>query len=316
MQAVRHTKASTSGLAGQGGKNGNKSAVAFIFCAQGSMAMVCERLSLETAFIKPVDDTNDQDRECRRTDSVRFDSIAGVRLPPFEYMNLGLLLPAAFASHAGLLMSGGAACACLPIMAPFAVPQVSPDSWMANKRARAFHRCVVLGVYTQCGLALLKFTSGDLVGGTYLALQAAMGAYAISPDGTRFMPSYMMVSGFNGVLGIIQVFQSFQGVPLHLIPVMAALPPVLSLLTCYWGWQFCRELRAIGSGMAEDGPQDTCWVKFMGGDIWPISTLSPSPEPSARDERESVIGAGGGSVNRFAAFGGSGQRLGEQPTTY
>ena len=46
----------------------------------------------------------------------------------------------------------------------------------------------------------LRLRAGDLVGGVYLAIQAAMGAYAITPDGSRFMPSYMMISGFNGVL--------------------------------------------------------------------------------------------------------------------
>lgn len=304
MRPVRFSKAAI----GKGDKSGS---MAFLFCAKDSVAIACESLALKRA----TDDANEEEFRRRRSDYFR---VAGVDLPPFEYANLGLLLPAAFAAHSGILVSGGVACACLPIMSPFQVPQVSPDSWMANKRALAFHRCVVFGVYVQGALALLKFSGGDLVGGTYLALQAAMGAYAITPDGTRFMPSYMMISGFNGILGIIQVFQSFQGVPLHYIPMSAMLPPTLSLLTLYWGWQFCRELRAIGTGMAGDGPQDSCWVKFMGGDIWPISTLSSPPEGTSRagdGGESSVMGgviSGGGAASRFSAFGGSGHRLGEQ----
>lgn len=242
---------------------------------------------------------------------VKDDHICGVELPPFEYANLGLLLPAAYAAHSGLFLSSGAACACLPIMAPFSIPQVSPDSWMANKRALAFHRSLVFGVYVQGGFAFLKFAGGDLVGGTYATLQAAFGAYSVTPDGARLMPSYMMVSGFNGLLGIIQVFQQFQGIPLHHIPWLAILPPTIALLSCYWGWEFCKELRSIGLGMPGEGPQDTCWVKFMGGDIWPLSSLSASIAGSERDhERSEYAPRGGSTSNRFSAFGGDGHRLG------
>jgi len=292
MQAVRHCKASVTAHVDCHGD-----AVAFLFCAQ---EIKDNRLEEAPVVIQ---------------DERHADEVAGVRLPPFEYANLGLLLPAAMASHSGLLLGAGATCACLPIMAPFSIPQVSPDSWMANKRALAFHRSCVFGVYAQGALALMKFAGGDLVGGTYLALQAAMGCYSVTPDGTRFMPTYMVISGFNGVLGIIQVFQAYQGIPLHYIPIWAYLPPALSLLTCYWGWEFCREMRAIGAGLPGDGPQDTCWVKLMGGDIWPISSLSTTSATDRDQEQvhgvESASRGSGGLSNRFSAFGGSGHRLGE-----
>lgn len=249
------------------------------------------------------------DTDCKEEQSIHH--AAGVELPPFEYSNLGLLLPAAYAAQSGLLVHAGAACACLPIVAPFQIPQVSPDSWMASKRALAFHRSMVLGVYIQGAFTLLKFSGGDLVGGTYMGLQTAFGAYSITPDGARMLPSYMMMSGFNGLLGLIQVLQQFQGVPLHYIPWTALLPPTISLLSCYWGWQFCKELRAIGVGLHGEGSQDSCWVKFMGGDTWPIYCLSPAVERS-EGERESESARGGGGVSaRFSAFGGSGHRLGE-----
>merc|ERR1719231_1182293 len=119
-----------------------------------------------------------------------------------------------------------------------------------------------------------------------------------------------MISGFNGLLGIIQVFQQFQGVPLHFVPWMAIAPPTLSLLSCYWGWQFCQELRAVEAGLPGSGEQDSCWVKFMGGEIWPISTLSPVIEPRTTHAEDATAAADGPS-NRFSAFGGSGHRLGE-----
>jgi hypothetical protein len=294
MHAVRHCKASVNASSDCRGD-----AVAFLFCAQ---ELQDSRLKASESMVPSHDEKDDVE-------------VAGVRLPPFEYANLSLLLPAAVASHSGLLLGAGAACACLPIMAPFSIPQVSPDSWMANKRALAFHRSCVFGVYAQGALALMKFAGGDLVGGTYLGIQAAMGCYSVTPDGTRFMPTYMVISGFNGLLGIIQVFQSYQGVPLHFIPLWVYLPPALSILTCYWGWEYCREMRAIGAGLPGDGPQDTCWVKFMGGDIWPISALSPSPESSADRDQDQVRGldtpSRGGLSQRFSAFGGSGHRLGE-----
>jgi len=304
MQAARHSKSSTSSLAGQDFKEGLRDAMSFIFCSQGAAAISHQMTKAD------IDEKEEEWTQQRRVDAARLQCVGGVQLPPFEYAHIALLLPAAVAAHGGLLVSGGAACACMPLSAPFRVPQVSPETWMANKRARAFHRCCVIGVYTQGGLALFKFAGGDLVGGLYMAIQAAMGAYAITPDGTSFMPSYLMISGFNGVLGAVQLLQSFQGVPLHNIPFLAALPPVVSILSCYWGWQFCRELRAIGTGMNCDGPQDSLWVQFMGTDAWPISALSPTLDSGERERNggESVIGAP--AATRFSAFGGNGHRLG------
>lgn len=294
-------------LASQVSKHGAQDALAFIFCA-GRPATISSHTQTKTQV-----DADEEEAECRHVKALRFDSVGGVQLPPFELANIGLLSPVLLAAHGGLLSPAGAMCACLPIMAPFQVPQVSPDSWMANKRAVAFHRCCTLAVYTQGALAIGKFAGGDLVGGTYLGLQAALGAYAITPDGTRLMPSYLMISAFNGVLGLVQVFQQFQGVPLMHIPPTAIMAPTISLLACYWVWQFTKELRAIGGGLVGDGPQDTCWVNFMGGDIWPITLLSPTIETRERDRAggESVIGGGGGVSNRFSAFAGGGHRLGE-----
>lgn len=300
MKAVRHSQARTSCPSG---KAGLRSAMAFMFVSEETAVGSHGRPTQGAMLTKGKDDVLEKENLEHRHP-------AGVQLPPFELYNLGLLLPAAWAAHSGLLLAGGAACACMPMMAPFQIPNVSPDSWIANKRARAFHRCCVLGVYTQGAFALFKFAGGDLVGGTYMGLQAAMGAYAISPDGSRMMPSYMMMSGFNGVLGLVQTFQQFQGVPLHYIPFMAILPPTISILSCYWGWQFCQELRAIGSGMHGEGPQDTCWVKFMGGDIWPITLLSPTIEPTERERAERAELSAMGGRSAFSAFGGNGMRLG------
>merc|ERR1719265_798693 len=125
MQAVRYSDAYTSSQS-QGKVENVKDAMMFIFCT-------------EQADVKK-EETTENDT-C---------SVAGVQLPPFQLANLCLLLPAAVAAHGGgFSLPAGVACACLPIMSPFRVPQVSPDSWMANKRALAFHRCCVFGVYVQ-----------------------------------------------------------------------------------------------------------------------------------------------------------------------
>lgn len=301
---------------GKVGDSDLQAALAFIFCAGVPLSARAAALKIEVAAGKKDAATAREKLKICRAKAVRFDSIAGVRLPSFEYANLALLLPAAMAAHGGLLSPAGAVCACLPIMAPFSVPQVSAESWVANKRARAFHRCCALSVLAQGTLAICKFGSGDLVGGTFLALQTAFGAYSVTPDGIRVMPSYIVLSGLNGVLGLIQVYQTFHGsgVPLSHLPMLTTLPPTLALLTVYWGWQFCRELQAIGLGMAGDGPQDTYWVNLLGADIWPLSSLSPTLEPrraTERDRQSVVLGSGGGAAPRFSTFQGNGQRLGE-----
>merc|ERR1712113_1194511 len=107
------------------------------------------------------------------------------------------------------------------------------------------------------------------------------------------------------------VFQTFQGMPVHHIPLSTALPPALSLIAAYCGWQFCSEVRAIAAGLNGDGSQDTCFVRFMGGGWWPNSITQSlfggddtrgTDEPNARFNNENL---------RYSMFGGSGHRLGE-----
>jgi len=234
---------------------------------------------------------------------------------PLDFRCLAAVVPAAAAAHAGLL-TGPAAMACVPIAVPFSVPQVASDSWLANKRARAFHRGVVISVCAQGIVTLLKLSRGDLVGGLYDGVLCAMGSYAIQPEGIRFLPTYIICCGFNGLLGLLQIMQGYQGVPLHLLPWLAILPPSIAIFGAYCGWQFCKEVSAISAGHTGAGPQDTCFVRVMGADWWP-SFLGPQVVP--RDERFTQWGRpqGGGSAtgqtgrDQFSAFGGDGHRLGE-----
>jgi len=224
---------------------------------------------------------------------------------------LASLLPALVAASQQGLGSPGVAVACLPIVVPFQVPMVSEDAWSVNKRARAFHRCCVIGVCAQGIFAVTKLASGNFIGAVYDAIQACMGAYAVMPGGVRFFPTYISVSGFNGMLGVLQIFQSYNGLPLQLIPKMAILPPVIALSSAYWGWQFCREVRAIAIGLPNFGPQDTCFVKCMGSDWWLPSSLSAAASDSRSESNDADgeverIHAGG-----FASYAGSGHRLGD-----
>lgn len=226
--------------------------------------------------------------------------------PDFELRSaLAMLLPSAVALHSGLA-TGGVAVACIPMAVPFSVPQVSPDTWLANKRARAFHRAVVACVYVQGAAAVLKFVKGDLIGGTYDALHTLMGVYATQPDGQRFFPTYVAVSAFNGLLGSVALLQSFQGVPLHFLPVFALVPPGTSLFAAYCGWQFCKEVNAIAAGLTGEGPQDTCFVHLFGAEWWP-SALSPSYGGMASSPEASA--AAPPRAPRFEPFAGDGRRL-------
>lgn len=214
---------------------------------------------------------------------------------------LAALLPALFAScHS----SSGVSMSCMPLIVPFQVPHMTPDTWMHNARARAFHRCCTIGVCIQGAFAVVKFAKGNLIGGVYDGIQAGMGAYALSAggDGVTFFPTYLTICGFNGVLNVFQVFQNYNGLPLQLIPKMAILPPAVSLLCTYWGWQFCREVRAIAVGLPGYGPQDTCFVRCMGGSWWPTA-LGFSGD--ADDEPGRVDTQG------FTRYSGSGHVLGE-----
>mmetsp|Transcript_30370 Transcript_30370/g.49506 ORF Transcript_30370/g.49506 Transcript_30370/m.49506 type:complete len:140 (+) Transcript_30370:3-422(+) len=134
-----------------------------------------------------------------------------------------------------------------------------------------------------------------------------------------------MICGFNGVLGLVQVFQINQGISPLDIPFFAWGAPGISCMACYWGWQFARELRAIGTGSTGEGAQDTIYVNAMGSDSWPanlIDRAAPGGLRAVRDEsanssraeslRRSRRGAAdaAGAVARFTTFGGDGNQLG------
>jgi len=199
--------------------------------------------------------------------------------------------------------SSGVALACLPIVVPFSIPQVSMDVWCADKRALAFHRATAILVHVQGGLAVLRFLSGDLVGGAYQGLQTALGLYAIGPEGMPFFPSYIMMSGFNGFIGGLGVIQNLQGVPFGAIPWAPFASPAVSLAVAYCGWQFCKEVYAIASG-AELGEQDSCFVRALTPAWWPQgSSLAATTRPAEAEESHGA--------SRFSAFAGSGYRLGQ-----
>jgi len=248
-----------------------------------------------------------------------------LRLPPFELAHAVLMMRGLAASHVGL--APGVVQSCLPIIVPFSLPEMNPSAWFANKRALAYNRCIIVTVYVQGVCAALKLMSGNMIGGFFDGIQAGMGYYSLSPDGTRFLPTYMMMAGLNGVVALLQVLQRYHGVPLHYLPWSQVAMPVASILSAYFSWEFCRELRAIATGLPSGAAQDSCIVKVMGGDWWPAMLSAPSyglqhtDWDSARHEdsygggRQSGINFGsfgpGGVGSRFSVFEGSGHRLGE-----
>jgi len=231
----------------------------------------------------------------------------------FAPPNLGNVAAALVPSVAAVLHPAGLSTtsvvvpAMMPMVVPYSMPSLSSDMWLGNKRARAYHRCCVLAVYAQGTLALVKFISGDLIGGFFDAFQATIGAAATKPEGCKLMPTYAMVAGFNGVLGIIQALQSYQGAFDHNLPFLLAAPSVISVLAAYCGWQFCREIRAIASGYTGSGPQNSCFVRICSADCWPLASLSPLPRDTHRFHTAS--GEEPEPRQSFEAFGGRGQRL-------
>jgi len=286
-------------------------AARFLFCPDGAQVKVCQNLTVARKTAREpqhLEDFCTQDRPANKDSEPQcMDDLDKDRLALIMKMSsttLPLLLPPALAVHLGLFNNIAATAACLPIAVPFSVQHVAPDVWNANKRARAFHNAIVIGVYLQGGIAIMKFASGDLVGGTYLALQVLSGLYAIQPDGLSFIPTYVMVSGLNGVLGLVHVLQNFQGIPFAQLPITALASPIISILSAYFGWQFCREVTAISVGLNGEGPQDTCFVRTFGGDWWPLSWLA-----SAHTSAPSSSSAPG-PLQGFSAFTGDGHRLG------
>jgi len=246
-----------------------------------------------------------------------------MKLPEFELPHAISMLPAVHALAASQLgLSPGMALCCLPIVTPFSMPHMTPAVWYSNKRALAYNRMVVITVYIQGACAIFKFGTGNMVGGFFDGIQAAMGFYSLMPEGMRFLPTYMMMAGFNGVIGLLQVVQTYNGVPLQMLPIMPILAPVAAITSAYFGYQFCKEVRKIAGGIPDeaDGAQSSCFVRTMGGDWFPSFLTAPLYGPS-QDGRSNddegfsggIHGYGGrsGAQQRFSVFEGSGHRLGE-----
>ncbi|CAD7943831.1 unnamed protein product [Amoebophrya sp. A25] len=240
--------------------------------------------------------------------------------------------------------------ACVPLVAPFNTPPVAYNNWCQNKRAVAFQRSLFFLCAAQGGLAMAKFFAGNLIGGFFDAMIAGTGLYAATPEGVTMLPTYLCFAGFNGVMDLLQLLQSFHGVmPLYLLPFQyAAFRPELLLLGCYFTYELHKELQAIFCGYQCAGPQDTLFVKAMSHDIWGSppgcsehearrveqgngpSTLGSNTNTNwgsgtlgsalAGGQGAGAAGASGFSAEpqapqparRFSPFGGEGRRLGHE----
>lgn len=201
-------------------------------------------------------------------------------IPTGRYDQLAFLLQVGTVTvEAALGSTSPAALACMPFVMPVAIDNVSPEHWMANKRALAFHRSTVLSVYLQFGFAGWKAIQGNLVGAAYDMFTALCGWHAISAEGQQFFPTYICISGFNGIISFLQTIQMSHGIPVQQLPLSIFAQPVLSIASAYFGMEFVQEVNAISVGRTCFGAQDTCFVKVMSSDCWPWS-LTPGERPA------------------------------------
>eukprot|EP00929_Paragymnodinium_shiwhaense_P009251 TRINITY_DN113346_c0_g1_i1.p1 TRINITY_DN113346_c0_g1~~TRINITY_DN113346_c0_g1_i1.p1 ORF type:complete len:361 (+),score=75.08 TRINITY_DN113346_c0_g1_i1:58-1140(+) len=295
----------------------------FLFCNDG-IQVECRQVVPSRFPAARIETHVDDDLEEHRGDSgdgpeadvqsfspLTFDKFG---LPPPEPAHLLLLAPAVAAAlqPGGIALApAGLAASCLPIVAPFSMPPMTPGAWCSNKQALAYGRCVVVALYFQAGFAVLKIMHGNLVGGFMDGIQAAMGFYSLTPGGLGLFPTYMMMAGVNGVMNLLQVLQMFQGVPLQYIPQVHIWPPVTSLVSAYFGWQFCKEIRNIANGYPQDS--DGCFVRIMAGDWWPDCLTAGMFNGGGHAEEPSSSGGVFSSHSRqpqTRIFEGSGRRLG------
>ncbi|CAD7932206.1 unnamed protein product [Amoebophrya sp. A120] len=183
---------------------------------------------------------------------------------------------------------------CVPIVAPFNTPPVGYVHWRTNKRAVAFQRSLFFLCVAQGGLAMAKFFAGNLIGGFFDAMIAGTGLYAACPDGVTMLSTYLVFAGFNGVMDMLQLLQTYHGmIPLYLLPFQyPAFRPILLLLGCYYTYEFHKELAAIFGGYGCAGSQDTYFVEAMSHKIW-----GNPPGCSEHEARLEESGTGSGFGN-------------------
>merc|ERR1712232_145317 len=111
---------------------------------------------------------------------------------------------------------------------------------------------------SQGSLAMLQLMLGDLLGGFLGGVMATVGTYACMPSGTRWLPTYTVVTFINGSVGLLALLEKavFSKFPLfalsnplviNMVHGIVAAGPVLSFAGVYYAYQYLKELRSMAT---------------------------------------------------------------------
>lgn len=130
-------------------------------------------------------------------------------------------------------------------------------------------------------------------------VMAGVGYYSCSEEGQRWLPMYVVFSGFNGIISLLRTIQDLSGGPkllsaqyplvINIAHMVVVAKPIILLLSAYFGYEFIKHARAIfinGEADVDTGPSG--FIANM-----------PSFADYSEQPRES-----------FQAFTGEGRRLG------
>lgn len=145
-----------------------------------------------------------------------------------------------------------------------------------STRARYLQRALAGTCFAQASIATLEFALNDAVSGLIGCGIATLGMQAASPQGYRFLPSYIVLAFCNGTMQVLvgaelaaaHGWLLSQGVPmsLKLATVVAFASPMLMFAGLAIAWHLHCELRtlalqALPAGLVTTGPLPTDGVQ-------------------------------------------------------
>ena len=157
--------------------------------------------------------------------------------------------------------AAGVVTSCVPIIIPIDAPLSWLDPRLFSLLSETPKKCAgrittVGGI--QISLAMAEVFLGDPVRGMSDLLQGGFGLYIVTPEGLSSMPTYILWSGFSGLLTLGRLQELYllpkrTSILMKYFTISSAVQPLLCLVGCYYGWQLLVSLRENLMPLTEGG---------------------------------------------------------------
>lgn len=176
--------------------------------------------------------------------------------PAVVNTTLALQAYAHYKTLGGGALGGAVATSCIPIVVPFTAPSENViDLWPLTERSIKIQKSLLCLTVSQGSMALFQLLLGDLLGGFLGGVMSVVGTYAATPQGTRWLPTYTVVTFINGSVGALSLLEkvTFSRFPLfalsnpfvvNIVHGILLASPIMSFAGVFYAYQYMKELRS------------------------------------------------------------------------